>query len=69
MVWISELPSAQALPVELLPPTPPSADNPELCAELDDVGDHELSYKTTKRKGNNVNDSSQFEQRGINSHF
>lgn len=44
MVWMSELPSAQALPVELVPPPPPtSADNPELCAELDDVGDHELS--------------------------
>lgn len=43
---MSELPSAQLLPVELLPPPPPSADNPELCAELDDVGDHELSYKT-----------------------
>lgn len=44
---MSELPSAQVLPVELVPPPPPtSADNPELCAELDDVGDHELSYKT-----------------------
>lgn len=41
---MSEPPSAQALPLELLPP--PSADNPELCAELDDVGDHELSYKS-----------------------
>lgn len=47
---MSELPSAQVLPVELLPPPPTSADNPELCAELDDVGDHELSYKTTRRK-------------------
>lgn len=35
-----ELPSAQVL---LLPPPPPSTDNPELCAELDDVGDHEFS--------------------------
>lgn len=44
---MSELPSAQALPVELVPPPPPtSADNPELCAELDDVGDQELSWKT-----------------------
>lgn len=46
---MSELPSAQVLPAELLPPPPPSADNPELCAELDDVGDHELSYKTTRK--------------------
>lgn len=46
---MSELPSAQALPVELVPPPPPtSADNPELCAELDDVGDHELSWKTQR---------------------
>lgn len=49
---MSELPSAQVLPVELLPPPPPSADNPELCAELDDVGDHELSYKTIRKKRN-----------------
>lgn len=46
---MSELPSAQALPVELVPPPPPtSADNPELCAELDDVGDQELSWKTQR---------------------
>lgn len=46
---MSELPSAQALPVELVPPPPPtSPDNPELCAELEDVGDHELSYKKKK---------------------
>lgn len=50
MVWISELPSAQVLPAELLPP--PSADSPELCAELDDVGDQELSLKT-ESKGTN----------------
>lgn len=47
---MSELPSAQALPAELLPPPPPSADNPELCAELEDVGDHELSYTQTTQK-------------------
>lgn len=46
---MSEPPSAQALPLELLPPPPPSADNPELCAELDDVGDHELSYKSRQK--------------------
>lgn len=48
MVWISELPSAQVLPAELLPP--PSADSPELCAELEDVGDQELSLKTERIK-------------------
>jgi len=42
-----ELPSAQVL---LLPPPPPSTDNPELCAELDDVGDHEFSCKATRGK-------------------
>lgn len=47
---MSELPSAQVLPVELLPPPPPSADSPELCAELDDVGDHELSFKIVTGK-------------------
>lgn len=57
---MSELPSAQALPVELVPPPPPtSPDNPELCAELEDVGDHELSYKkkknTQKKISNAVN--------------
>lgn len=45
---MSEPPSAQVLPAELLPP--PSADSPELCAELDDVGDQELSFKRQKKK-------------------
>lgn len=48
---MSELPSAQVLPAELLPP--PSAESPELCAELDDVGDQELSFNT-ERKGINL---------------
>lgn len=48
MVWMSEPPSAQVLPAELLPP--PSADSPELCAELDDVGDQELSFNTVTKK-------------------
>lgn len=46
---MSELPSAQVLPAELLPP--PSAERPELCAELDDVGDQELSFNTEGKKG------------------
>lgn len=47
---MSEPPSAQVLPAELLPP--PSADNPELCAELDDVGDQELSFNTGTKNTN-----------------
>lgn len=48
IVWMSEPPSAQVLPAELLPP--PSAESPELCAELDDVGDQELSFNTATKK-------------------
>ena len=50
MVCMSELPSPQVLPMELLlPPPPPSADSPELWAELDDVGDHEFSCRTARK--------------------
>jgi len=36
--------------MELLPPPPPSTDSPELCAELDEVGDQELSCRVKKKK-------------------
>lgn len=40
MVCKSEEPSRQLLPSAVLPPSP---DAPELCGELEEVGDQELS--------------------------
>lgn len=51
MVCRSELPSPQLADIFELapPPIPPSPEVPELCGELEEAGDHGLSYRGNTR--------------------